>query len=66
MSLSERQLNAVAYLKKHLSITTSVYQSLTEVSKRTAIRELNDMRDKEIISKEETAGPGTLYKLKVP
>lgn len=66
MGLSERQLKAVAYLKIHPSITTSIYQSLTGISKRTAVRELNDMGDKEIISKEGTAGPGTLYKLKVP
>jgi ATP-dependent DNA helicase RecG len=66
MDLSDRQLKIIAYLKTHGNITSSIYQSLVNVSKRTAIRELNDLKNKGIISKEGTAGPGTLYKLKVP
>ena len=66
MELSERQLKIIAYLKKQGHITSLIYQNITRVSKRTAIRELNELKNKKIITKEGTAGPGTLYRLKVP
>jgi ATP-dependent DNA helicase RecG len=65
MELSERQLKVIDYLRKKGYITSIIYQNITGVSKRTAIRELNNLRNKGIITKEGTSGPGTLYRLKV-
>lgn len=63
--LSERQLKAIAYLKKQGSITNSEYQEVTGVSKRTATRELNDMITKGILASEGGArGRGKQYRLK--
>lgn len=66
MGLSERQLKIITHLKKTGHITSLIYQNMTGVSKRTAIRELNELKNKGIITKEGTSGPATLYRLKVP
>jgi len=63
MDLSERQLQAIAYVKEHGSIANLEYQKLTEVSKRTASRELNDLKTKNILVSEGGTGRGTVYRL---
>lgn len=63
MGLSERQLKAIAYVKEHGSITNGEYQTIAEVSKRTATRELSDLKDKGILTSEGT-GRGSNYRLK--
>lgn len=52
ISLSERQLKAICFLKTHNSISNSEYQELTGVSKRTATREIHDLTSKGILASE--------------
>jgi len=62
--LSERQLKAIAYLKKNGSISNSEYQKITAVSSRTASRELGELKEKGILLSEGIKGRGIIYKLK--
>lgn len=64
MGLSERQLKAIAYTQEHGSITNSEYQALTNVSKSTATRELNELKEKGILISKGTTGRGFTYCLK--
>lgn len=64
IGLSERQFKAATYAKDHGSISNSEYQQIAEVSKRTATRELNDLKEKGIFILEGTTGKGTIYRLK--
>lgn len=64
LELSERQLKAISYLKGHGHITNADIQALFGVSKSTATRELNDLKNKGIITIEGETGRGTLYRLK--
>lgn len=64
MKLSERQRKAVAYIKEHGSISNSEYQTLTGISKSTATRELNELKEKGILVSEGTTGRGAKYLLK--
>lgn len=63
MGLSERQMQAVTYVKEHGSISNSEYQELTGISKRTASRELNELKAKKILFSEGITGRGTRYRL---
>lgn len=64
MGLSERQLLAVAYTKEHEAISNTEYQTIAGVSKRTASRELNELKLKDILVAEGVGGRGTVYRLK--
>jgi ATP-dependent DNA helicase RecG len=64
MGLSERQIQAIAYVKEHGSISNMEYQLLAKVSKSTATRDLNLLKDKEIPSSEGITWRGIVYKLK--
>lgn len=64
MGLSERQLLAVAHVKAHETISNTDYQTITGVSKRTASRELNELKLKAILVTEGVRGRGTIYRLK--
>ncbi len=64
MGLSERQLKAMVYIKEHGSITNSEYQAITKVSKSTATRELNELKEKGILISKGTTGRGFTYCLK--
>lgn len=64
LGLSSRQVTAVAYLKEHGSISNTKYQSIAKVSKATATRELNLLKNKGILSTEGAKGRGVVYKLK--
>jgi ATP-dependent DNA helicase RecG len=66
LELSERQLKAIFYLKEHGHITNTDYQSLVGISKRTATRELNELKNKGIVTAEGKTGRGTIYRLKGP
>lgn len=60
LELTERQLKAISYIKEHGKITNTEYQAIANISKRTASRELNDLKNKEIlISEGSTTGRGT-------
>jgi ATP-dependent DNA helicase RecG len=64
MALTTRQIKAVAYVKEHGSISNSEYQEIAKVSQRTATRDLNLLKMKDIFIAEGATGRGTVYKLK--
>lgn len=64
MGLSERQMQAITYVREHGIITNSEYQSIANVSKSTATRDLNVLKEKDIFIFEGITGRGTVYKLK--
>jgi ATP-dependent DNA helicase RecG len=49
MLLNERQKDILNYLKKVGKITTMEYVRITKTTRRTAIRDLNDMVEKKIL-----------------
>lgn len=51
MGLNERQLKAIVYLKEHTKITSSEYQSFFNITNRTALRDLNELINKDLIQK---------------
>lgn len=61
--LTKRQLLAVNHVKKHGSISNSEYQEIAKISKSTATRELNELKDKDIFIVEGIRGRGMIYKL---
>ena len=63
LSLNERQMKAINYLKLHQKITNSIYQLEFELSKRTASRDLDAMIAIGIIEKVGTTGKGVYYRL---
>ena len=64
--LENRQLKAVLFIKEYGSITNDKYQELTEVSKRTASRDLQALQEKFLVRKLGTTGKGTSYVLHRP
>ncbi|KAB2832618.1 MAG: hypothetical protein F9K49_07850, partial [Caedimonadaceae bacterium] len=64
MGLSQRQILAVTYTKEHEAISNTEYQTIAGVSKRTASRELNELKLKDILVAEGVGGRGTIYRLK--
>ena len=64
MGLSERQISAIMYTKEHETISNTEYQTIAQISKRTASRELNELKMKNILVAEGVGGRGTIYKLK--
>jgi ATP-dependent DNA helicase RecG len=63
LSLNGRQEKALIYIDRHGFITNSVYQDLTDVSRRTALRDLDDLVDNGVFIKE-GEGKATRYRLK--
>ncbi|RJO61270.1 DUF4062 domain-containing protein [candidate division WS5 bacterium] len=63
-NLNERQLKAVAHVKRTGQIANSEYQQLVGVAKRTAHRDLFDLVDKGLFVKIGTRGKGAFYKLR--
>ncbi|MBW1973587.1 MAG: DeoR family transcriptional regulator [Deltaproteobacteria bacterium] len=64
LGLNERQIKAVMYVKKEGKITNKKYQSLYNVSKRTATNDLDEIVQKKIFEKVGTRGKGTFYIIK--
>jgi len=62
-NLNVRQLRAVAYIKTHGKISNMEYQKLTNTIKKTASRDLSDLRDKGLIKQVGKKGPGVYYVL---
>lgn len=58
--LNVRQLNALEFIKQNGKIMNSDYQSINNVSKRTASRELKEMVDKKILNLS-SVGAGAHY-----
>jgi ATP-dependent DNA helicase RecG len=63
--LSQRQLLAVKYAREHGSISNAIYQSIAVVSRRTAVRELNELKLKGILISETERGRGVSYQLEM-
>ena len=61
--LTERQLRAVAHVKKTGKIANSEYQRLMGVAKRTAHRDLSDLVEKGLFMMIGTRGKGAFYRL---
>lgn len=64
LGLTKRQLSAIAYVRQHGSITNTEYQSISNISKPTATRDLIILKKKGILISEGVTGRGTLYKFK--
>ena len=63
LDLSDRQLDAVAYLKAHRRITNREYQSVVGVSRATAARDLEEMLERGVVERIGTTGRATHYVL---
>ena len=64
-NLNERQLRAVAYVKKTGKIANSEYQHILGVAKRTVYRDLSYLVGKGLFVKVGTRGKGTFYRLQL-
>ena len=62
LGLNERQIEAVMYTRKYGKITNSDYQKLCNVSERTALRDLDDLINRDVIKKKGEK-KGTYYEL---
>lgn len=64
LGLNGRQIKAILYVKEKGKITNMVYQSINNVSKRTATRDLDELISKALIVQIGKTGKGTHYKIK--
>ena len=62
LGLNARQIKAVDFIKENGEITNSGYQELTNISERTALRDLEDLLKKELLFKKGEK-KGTHYRL---
>ncbi|MEJ7678725.1 MAG: ATP-binding protein [Segetibacter sp.] len=62
-NLNERQTRAVLYIKENGEITNAIYQSINEISKAVATKDLSDLVNQKLIQKVGTTGKGTKYRL---
>jgi len=63
LGINERQMKAVLYAKENDRITNKEYQSINNVSKRTATNDLTELVEKfKILNKIGTSGAGIYYK----
>lgn len=51
LGLNDRQVTAIAYMKEKRTITNKEYQSLFNITDRTALRDLDDLMSKELVEK---------------
>ena len=63
LGLKERQIKAVIYVKEKGKITNKEYRSMFDISDRTALSDLNDLREKGFLGKIGITGRSTIYKL---
>ena len=64
LGINERQIKAVLYAKDNNKISNKEYQSINNVSKRTATNDLTELVEKfKILNKIGTSGAGIYYKL---
>ena len=61
MSLKERQVKGISFVKAHGRITNREYRELTNVTIRTASRDLEDMVGKAVLKKFGATGRNTFY-----
>lgn len=63
LNLNERQIKAVLYVKEKGKITNSDYQTLNDISRETATRDLKELIDKQLIKPSGQKGAGAFYTL---
>lgn len=64
LGINERQIKAVLYAKENNRVSNKEYQSINNVSKRTATNDLTELVDKfKILNKIGTSGAGIYYKI---
>jgi len=63
LDLNERQVKALLYLKEKRKITNSDYQTLNNVSRETATRDLKELIDKQLMKPSGQKGAGAFYTL---
>lgn len=59
--LNDRQIKAVAFIREHGKITNSEFQILASIKKRQATKDLNDLEERQVISRVGKTGKGTHY-----
>ncbi|MBM3712990.1 MAG: DeoR family transcriptional regulator [Actinobacteria bacterium] len=64
LGVNERQIKAIEYIRKIGQINNTRYQELTNVSKPTATRDLQELIKKSVLQKSGVTGKGTSYRLK--
>jgi ATP-dependent DNA helicase RecG len=64
IGFSDRQVQAVRYVREQGVINNKAYRDLTGVSPRAALRELTELCTREILVKQGTTGRSTVYLLK--
>jgi predicted HTH transcriptional regulator len=63
LQLNERQILALTFLKSNRRISNPEYQRLASTTKKTATRDLGDLREKGVIEQRGERGPGVHYVL---
>jgi ATP-dependent DNA helicase RecG len=63
LGLNERQIKAVIYTKEHGQITNGGYQKLVDISRRTALRDLQELLEKQIVKRIGAGGIDVAYAL---
>ncbi len=63
MGLSDRQIQAVLYVKENGKITNSQYQKICTVSKPTATRDIKELEEKNVFINRGTKGSSAIYQL---
>jgi ATP-dependent DNA helicase RecG len=63
LHLNDRQRRALAYLKTHGKISNTEYQEVTKAIKKTATRDLNELKERGIVEQRGHRGPGVHYVL---
>lgn len=56
-------MKALKYLNKNEKITNSEYQRINNISRRTALRDLTELVEMEVLRSSENKGAGTFYTL---
>ena len=62
LGLNERRIQAIKFVKENGKITNSEYQTINDVSKATATRDLSELVEKyKLLSRTGDVGAGTSY-----
>lgn len=64
LSLNDRQVKAILFVKEKWKITNSEYQQLNDCSRNTASNDLTDLVEKELLKPSGQKGAGAFYTLK--
>ncbi len=63
LGLNDRQVKAVLFVKEKGKITNTEYQSLNNISKATATRDISELEEKKLIKNTGTKGSSAIYVL---